>query len=301
MKDLSIIIASFNTKNLTVQCIKSIQEKTKNLSFEIIVVDNGSTDGSVEALKKLKDITLIINKENLGFAKANNQGILKASGKYILLLNSDTHLIEDSLSQMVNFMDNNEKVGISTCQLLNSDKSIQETGGSFPNLLRVFLWSTFLDDVPGVSSIFGSFHPHTPTSIGKSSYFNKQQKQDWVKGAFMLVRKQVMDKVGGLDEKIFMYAEDVEFCYRVKKLGWEVLYTPITKIVHIGGASGITENTLLKEYEGLIYFYKKHKGSFQTLILRMLIKLGAFLRLIMFNILGRKEMSKIYAKALAAN
>lgn len=294
MINITVIIISFNTKDLTLECIKSVQEKTKKTTYEIIVIDNKSTDGSVESLKKTKGIRLILNMDNVGFSKANNQGIVKSSGRYILLLNSDTYLLEDSLGKMVEWMDKNHEVGISSCKLLNLDNTIQENGGFFPTLSRVILWSTLLDDIPGIGELFGSFHP-------KRNFFKSEHRQDWVKGAFMLLRKDVLEKTGGLDEKIFMYAEDVEFCFRVKLNGWNVVYTPETKIVHIGGASGATENTILREYQGILYFYKKHKNGLENLILKFAIKLGALLRIILFTILGRKELVDVYAKVLVTN
>ena len=246
-------------------------------------------------------MTLIKNKDNTGFAKANNQGISKSTGRYTLFLNSDTFLIENSLAKMIEFMDNNKQIGIASCQLLNSNRSIQETGGYFPTLPRVVLWALLIDDIPGVSDLFGSYHPHTPKGIIKSNFYKKERNFDWVKGAFMLVRRQVLEKIGGFDENIFMYGEDVELCYRVKKEGWKVVYVPITKIVHIGGASGVVQNTLISEYKGLLYYYKKHKGLVQTFIIWILLKISSLIRILLFILLGKKELAKIYAKAFTAN
>jgi GT2 family glycosyltransferase len=305
--DLSVIVVSYNTKKLLKQCLDSVFKHTQGINFEVIVVDNASQDRSREYLKsqnsKLKTTTqnfkLILNNHNLGFAKANNQGIKLAKGKYILLLNSDTILKENSLKKMVDWMEVNLKVGIASCQLAYQDGSLQRTGGYFPSLLRVFNWMFFLDDLPLIKELVGSFHPHEPqTGWLSSRYFRKEHFQDWVTGAFFLVRKKVIDQIGILDEKFFMYVEEVEFCYRAKKTGWQVVYTPITKIIHLALKSGSQEGARLGEYRGLIYFYKKHKPGWQLPILKILLKAGALLRLLIFGIMRNDpEMRRIYAQA----
>ena len=147
MADLSIIIVSYNTKKLLLGCIQSIEKHTQGVDYEVIVVDNASTDGSADLVRRLSlkksDVRVIENTINKGFAAANNQGIKIAKGKYILLLNSDTKILENTLLKMISWMDKNEKVGVSTCKLLNADRSIQATGGYFPTLPRIFMWALF--------------------------------------------------------------------------------------------------------------------------------------------------------------
>lgn len=310
MKDLSIVIVSFNTQELLADCIGSIKEHTKGVDYEILIVDNGSQDGSVEWLKEEKGIEAILNKGNLGFAGANNQGIKKATGRYILLLNSDTELKENSLAKMIRWMDEHPGVGIATCKLLNPDGSTQANGGSFPTLLRVFLWGTFLDDIPLISRLLGSYHPHP--HIGEKD--SREHQQDWVSGAVFLIRKEVVKDLGGLEEEFFMYAEDVEYCLRAKKGGWEVWYIPQTSIVHIGSASSKgnsvkfsgkslgKEKGILGEFDGLKRFHKKYYPSWQYPLLVMVLKLAAFLRILVFGILGRQKQAwRIYGKALATS
>ena len=308
MIDVSIIIVSFNTKKLLLACLESIKRHTEGISFEVVVIDNASDDGSTKGLGK--DVRVIANRKNLGFSRANNQGIKEAKGRYILLLNSDTEFKENTLKKMVDWMDQHPKVGISTCTLLNPDGSIQATGGRFPDLLRMFLWAKFLDDLPGVADLFGSYHPHTPNLFGKSDFYKREHRQDWVTGAFLLTRKEVLNKIGGLDEKFFMYVEEVDLCMRAKKDGWETWYIPATKVVHIGAASGKGEKVgfgdrqigkeggILGEFEGLKRFYKKHYPSWQYPILTLLLKTASVLRIVVFGILGgQKEALRIYAKA----
>src|SRR3989344_1334020 len=171
---------------------------------------------------------MITNNKNLGFGRANNQGMKVAKGGYIALLNSDTELFEDSLSKMVSFMDSHTDVGMATCRLLNKDRSIQANGGCKPTLFRLFVWAAFIDDVGFLRSILGSYH---------NQAVNREHEQGWVSGAFMMLRREVLEKVTGFDENFFMYGEDVEFCLRVNKGGWKIFCTPITSIVHLGSGS----------------------------------------------------------------
>lgn len=305
--DLSVIVVSYNTKDLLRQCLNSVLKHTKGIKYEVIVVDNASKDGSPKAVEKFAKnnsrkptVILIKNRTNLGFAAANNRGIKKAKGKYLLLLNSDTILKENSLKKMIDWMKKNEKVGIASCQLVYQDGSLQRTGGYFPNLLRVFNWMFFIDDLPFIKELIKPFHPHEPrTGWLSSRYFQKQHFQDWVTGAFFLTRKKVIDQVGYLDEKFFMYVEEVEFCYRAKQDGWQVVYLPITKIVHLAQKSGTQAGARLGEYRGLIYFYQKHKPGWQFPILKIFLKSGALLRLFLFGIMGNdQEMRQIYKQSL---
>lgn len=282
--DLSIVVPSFNTKKLTVACVKSILEKTKGVEYEVIVIDNGSTDGSLVALKKIesKRLVLVENKENLGFSGANNQGIEKSGGRFVLFLNSDTVIHDNVLKEMVGWMEKHPKVGIATCGLKNKDGSVQETGGYFPTLLRAAKWMLNI----GVGA---QFHP-------KRGFYRKEQELDWVTGAFMLVRREVVEKVSW-DEDYFMYTEDVDYCFLAKKHGWKVVYLPQWQITHFGGASGTREKTVLREYEGVKIFYGKHYSKWQYLVLRILLKIGALGRMLVLGILKGRTEFEIYAKA----
>ena len=299
--DLSIIVVSFNTKELLKQCLKSVLKQTKGINFEIIVVDNASTDRSPEMVQKeFPKVVLIKNKKNLGFAAANNQALRQAQGKYLLLLNSDTELKENSFKKMVDWMEKNQRVGVSSCQLVYQDGAVQGSGGYFPTLLRIFNWMFFIDDLPVIKEIFKSFHPHEPkTSWLSSSYFQKERLQDWVSGAFFLMRKKVIEQIGLLDEEFFMYVEEVEFCYRAKQANWQVAYVPVTKIIHLARKSGSQAGALLGEYQGLIKFYQKHQPFWQLPILRIILKTGAVLRLLIFGIImGDRDKKEVYKQSL---
>jgi GT2 family glycosyltransferase len=296
--DLSIIIVSFNTKNLLTTCINSVLKYTKGINFEIVVVDNASDDGSGEAAKKL-GVKVIENKTNPGFAAANNQGVRVSKGKYVLFLNSDTEIHDNVLEEMVAWMNLNSKSGVVTCALKNADGSMQATGGYFPTLLRVFSWMT-IQDIPFVDSIIKPFHPyHSKALFFKGDSFYKSEKElDWVTGAFLLTRRNILEDIGGWDEKFFMYVEEVDLCYRVKKLGYKIWYLPKWNITHLGGASSKTsEFSLISEYEGVKKFYKKFYPAWQMPILRLILKIGALGRIVLFGLTEGGATAKIYAKA----
>jgi GT2 family glycosyltransferase len=299
--DLSIIIVSFNTKDLLVSCVESILKNSKGVTFEIIVVDNGSKDGSAEAVKSL-GARVIKNNENLGFAKGNNQGVNISNGRYVLFLNSDTEIHDNVLGEMVRWMDLAPKAGIATCALKNKDESLQATGGYFPTLSRVFSWMT-IQDLPFIDNLIKPFHPyHSKSFFFKGDVFYKTKKElDWVTGAYFMIRREVLKKAGGWDEKFFMYVEEVDLCFRVKKLGYGVWYIPEWSITHLGGASSKNkEFSLVSEYQGLKKFYKKHFPAWQYPILRFLLKIGALGRMLFFGILEGRQSVKIYAKVFGS-
>ena len=244
-------------------------------------------------------LKIIENKENIGFGKANNQGMKKSRGKYILLLNSDTLLKDNVLGEMVHWMDNHPKAGASSCALRNKDGSLQGTGGYFPNLPKVASWMFFVDDLPVIDQLLKPFHPMHPKSFfnkGDKS-FSKTQPRDWLTGAFLLIRSEAFKQTGYFDEDYFMYVEEVDYCFRLKRHGWQIWYLPRWSITHYGGASGTNELAIVSEYKGLVTFYKKHKSSWQGNILKLLLRTGALARIIIFGILEGGSSARTYAKA----
>jgi len=313
--DISIIIVSYNTKQILQNCIKSIYKYTQNVSFEIIVVDNGSTDGSVGLLQKLeqnKKIIFIKSLQNLGFGTANNLASQKARGKYLLFLNPDTLFISNCLPVSLNWLKNKPKVGAMTIKLLNKNKSIQPTGGYFPTLLRVLVWQLFLEDWPFMGSLFKSIHPHEPGFFflnrlvkkplfvpSKGSVYDKLFFPDWITGAFMLIPASIFKKAKGFDEKIFMYVEETQLCYRIKKLGFKIAYAPIDSIIHLSGASSGSIDSLVWEAINTLYFFNKHYSSFSAFLARVIIIIGSILRLLIFGIIGRnQDKQKAYAQII---
>lgn len=291
---LSVIFVSYNTKDLLRNAIGSIPERK---DWEIIVVDNASSDGSVQMLnEEFPKVKIIPNSENLGFAKANNQGIKASKGKYVLLLNTDTVVKEHALENLLEFLERQPEVGIASGQLLNPDGSIQPQGGNLPRLSNLIFWMLFIDDLPIIGKYLWPYHLNDPAA------FRKERRFGWVGGTAMLIKRKLIEKIGLLDEEIFMYAEDVDFCIRAQKAGFLVAITPQAKIIHFGQQSsgGAPSAAWLGEYKGIKYIFKKHKAAWEYPVLRLLLKVGALLRMFVFGILGgRRDAYAAYRQAFA--
>lgn len=234
MIDVSIIIISYNTKDLTTECLNSIKKNvSKKITYEVIVVDNASKDGSPEFLKKnFPEFTIIPENENLGFAKANNVGIKKSTGRYILFLNSDTVVYTGTLEYMVNFMDEHKDAGASTCKVELTNGEIDDASHrGFPTP-----WNA-ITHFSGLSKVF-------PKSKLFSGYWqgwkdlSKIHTIEVLAGAFMLVRREAGADANWWDEAYFFYGEDVDFCYQLGQRGWRIYYVPTVSILHYKGASG---------------------------------------------------------------
>jgi hypothetical protein len=290
---LSIIIVSYNTKKLLKACLLSLHQFEDLNSMEIIVVDNASTDGSPEMIKKsFPLVKLITNQQNLGFSKANNQGSKVASGQYLVLLNSDTLLTSPALSQLL-ALTAQAKVDIATCRLLNPDDSIQPQGGALPTFSNLFAWMLFIDDLPFLNQFIARYQQRDP------NYFLSDHSMGWVGGTVMMIKSKIYHQLQGLDEHIFMYGEDVEFCYRAHQQGLSTQYFSQPHIIHLGQKSGSEGNAIVGEFTGLIYLFTKHRRLFSTIILRLLLILGALLRILVFGIIRTdEEKFRSYHQAL---
>jgi len=259
MVDLSIIIVSWNTKDYLLKCLNSIYRNIKNMTFEIIVIDNASSDGSTEMIRlKFFDVILIENKQNIGFGAANNQAIKRSGGKYVLILNPDTEILGESLNTMVTFLNENPKVGIVGPKILNPDNSIQLTcARNFPTLATEFFWLTSLVRRFPKNRVIGHY---------LMSYWdhNDRRRVDCLSGACMMVRRDTLEKLGLFDEDYFMYGEDVDLCYHIKKSGWQIWYLPEAQIIHSGGESSkrISETAPVYDRQSIQLFFKKHHGEF---------------------------------------
>lgn len=299
--DVSIIIVNWNTKDILKDCLKSVYEQTKGIDYEVIVVDNTSTDGSVEMVKKqFPHITLLKNSENRGFSAANNQGIAVTKGRYILLLNSDTIVLGNAIAETVSFADVSPDAAVVGCRVLNPDRTLQPTCFMFPSLLNMLLSSSYLYKLFPRSKFFGREE--------MTWWDSKDTREvDVVKGCFMLIRKEAIREVGVMDEQYFMYCEETDWCYRFKKAGWQIIYAPVAEVVHIGGASTdqMQSEMLLQLRGSKLIFLRKHKGKMVHLIARILTALFFFIRIpywlgmAIFSKAGRSyywQRVKIYAR-----
>jgi GT2 family glycosyltransferase len=256
--DLSIIIVNYNVKEFLQNLIHSLEKASLNITKEIIVVDNASDDGSNEFIKNnFPKIKLIANNKNLGFGKANNLGLKETLGKFILLINPDTIIAEDTLEKMIEFFRINPGAGLAGCKILNPDGTLQlACRRSFPGP-----W-TSLTKVTGLSSLFPQskiFARYNLTYLDE----NQSYEVDAISGSFMMMRREVYEKVGGFDEQFFMYGEDLDICYRIQKAGFKVFYVHTTQIIHYKGES--TKRSSLDEtkvfYHAMHLFVKKHFSS----------------------------------------
>ena len=235
----------------------SVFEFSKDRSFEIIVIDNNSSDGTVEMIKqKFPQVNLISLNKNTGFAYANNLGIKRAKGDYILLLNPDTQFKEDTLSVIAKKLESDNSIGILGCKLLNTDKSLQPSVRNFPTIASQLV-------------ILLKLHYIFPfllnNYLNKHFDYSKEQEVDQVMGAFFCVKKEVFDTIGLLDENYFIWFEEVDFCYRAKKAGYKVLYTPKISVIHYGGQSFAQQMAFKKQWwffkSALRYFKKRIANS----------------------------------------
>ena len=267
MVDLSIIIVSWNAKEYLLGCVESICD-TGAKGWEIIVADNGSIDGSGrEAKETFPFIQVIQNRENLGFAKAVNQGLQKASGRYVLLLNPDTRVKNGAIEQLVSFMDRCSDAGIAGAQLLNPDGSKQNSIARFPSLATELLNKSLL------RRLFPKTFP------GKEREYFEPIEVDSVIGACMMVRRQALDQVGILDEDYFLFLEETDWCYRMKRAGWKIYHVPQAEVDHFQGKSAeeVKKKARLEFYRSRYHFFKKNRGTWQwfILLIGLLIKLMA--------------------------
>ena len=258
--DLSIIIVNYRTYDLTKQTIESVINEDHHFSYEIYVVDNASADGSLENLKKdfSKEsenglIKFIANAENKGFAHANNLVMDQISAKYVLLLNSDTIIVDDCLEKCIEYMETKNTVGAVGCKVLLPDGTLDKAcRRSFPDFNVSFYRMTGLSHIFPKSKRFGRYNL---TYLDE----NETYEVDCLVGAFMLVRSAAIRQVGLLDETFFMYGEDIDWCYRIKSAGWKIMYQGEAKIIHYKGASSKQKNKLIYEfYRAMYIFYNKH-------------------------------------------
>lgn len=273
--DLSIIIVNYRTPKLTTEAIRSVYESTTEYTYEIILVDNASHDGCAEQVQlEFPDVKVVVNEINLGFAKANNQGMRLAGGRYILLLNSDTVVQQDTIETMLRFMDEHPSIGAGGCKIILPDGSLDKAcKRGFPTPSASFYYAF------GFSKLFPRVPRFNQYQLG---YLDPDQSYpvDCLVGAFMMVRREAYDQVGGLDEDFFMYGEDIDWCFRIKKAGWEIYYYPETHIIHYKGASSRKKplKIIYEFHRAMVLFHKKHYKQQYSWIVNMLVYCGVWMK-----------------------
>lgn len=262
--EVSIILVSFNTRELLKKCLKNIYEKSEGIAREVIVVDNASLDFSSEmVIAEFPNVRLIRSPINLGFAAANNTAFKVAKGTYFVLLNTDAFLHEGALQKALDYIKKNPRIGLGGARLVNSDGSWQPSARLFPSLLNEFLQLSGLADKYPHSSFFGRYN-RTWASVGEMCL------TDWVPGAFSIIPKKILEEVGYFDERFFLYYEEVDLCKRIKAAGYQVVYWPDVVVTHLGGESSktIQNQTFSKKEAQLILwrmrsqllYFRKHHG-----------------------------------------
>ncbi len=280
--DLSIIIVNWNGGQVLLDCLASIYAHTPPLPFEVIVVDNASTDGSPERVAAgFPQVRLIQAGRNLGFAGGNNLGLQAAQGRFLLLLNNDTLVREKALGRMVAAMQADPSIGILGCRLLNPDGTLQRSCGLFPTL-----WTKFLD----LTMLYRLVPVYR---LGHWDYAGERDV-DWLSGACLLLRREVYEQIGGLDEGYFMYLEDADLCRRAWQAGWRVHFTPTAEVVHLKGHSSrpALPRLLVEDQRSAYRFFRKHYGPGRVQALRLVATLGCLVRIAFWGgraLLGQQE------------
>jgi GT2 family glycosyltransferase len=277
--DLSVVIVNWNARELLADCLDSLFAAAERLTLEVLVVDNASSDGSVEMLQKsYPEVELIANRENLGFARAANQAIRRSRGCRILLLNPDTLVMKQSLSKMVGLLDLQPLVGALGPKILTAEGSIDsQAGRRFPTLL------TELFDQLSVSRLFPRSRLFGRYLMGYWDH-DDSREVDLLSGACLMVRREVIEQVGLLDKEFFLYGEDVEWCHRIQRAGWKVFYYAEAEIIHLGGGStkGAKEGLPLEALRSMNLFFAKAYGALYARLHRCLIFLVTLAKEVFF-------------------
>ncbi|MDO8989441.1 MAG: glycosyltransferase family 2 protein [Sideroxyarcus sp.] len=259
--DISVILVSYNTIEMTKMALSHLDASSHEIEMEVIIVDNDSKDHSAEVLRsEYPQITLIENKKNVGFGRANNQALPQINGRYVLLLNTDAFVQPDTIEKTIRYMDENPQCGILGVKLLGRDGALQPSCRYFPTPWNIFLKRT------GLKRFF-----QRAVMVDDMSWDHDSVREcDWVPGCYYLIRKEVIDQVGLMDPRYFLYYEEIDHCFAAKRAGWQVTYFPYSSVVHIGGESAKSEGEItssgrqiesLKIESELLYFYKNHGVS----------------------------------------
>lgn len=290
---ISIITLNYKKKELTIACLTSLYEQFvqdfMQDKIELIIVDNDSQDDSVDVLnqeitnKGYKNVQVIANDTNAGFGAGCNKGAATALGEYLLFLNNDTIVKDKSIFEMAHYLATHSEASILGGQMKNFDGTLQPCAGTFYTL-----WPAFLLLVGG----------HKIGLLDKSP--KQVKKVDWVKGGMMMVRKEIFKRLGGFDEKIFMYIEDMELCYRASQAGYAVYFYPTATVLHKEQGSSNKTFAIVNIYKNLLYFYKKHRSQNEYVIMKTMLVIKANLLLTIGKMTKNAYLLETYQKALEA-
>jgi GT2 family glycosyltransferase len=290
---LSIVIVSYNTSELTLNCIKSIVDETQCIDYEIIVVDNNSSDNTVEQIKlRFPNVVVITNQENKGFAYALNIGIHRSSGDTVLSINSDTIIIDHAIEKSYNFLNDNSDIQILGIKVLNADGSFQHRlCGYLPSITNCLWEACFLMDIFPKSKIFGKYY---------MSYFdyNSTINVEWIRGTYMMIKKSVFEKIGFFDDSYFLYTEETDFMFRANKANLKTVFFHEAEIYHLEGASSRKnpERVYKMIHKTKLFYFKKNHKSPTNQMLILIQYLAMINRIIAYLIFGVVRIDSKYLK-----
>lgn len=280
--DLSICIVSYNCRELLERCLQSIRQHSDGLSVEVVVLDNASGDGTVDMLgTDFPEVRVIASEENLGFAAGTNRAVEAASAQTLLLLNPDTELRPGALRAFVDWLDRYPEVGACGPAVFDPDGQLQRTCHAFPSLWLSLIAQFGLHRLFRRSRVFGAY---------EMTWWDHDEPRpvDWLSGVCIATRRSVRDRVGPLDEGYFMYAEDIDWCYRLAQAGFDRWYLPQAEIVHheAGSWGGASRERILASHRALFRFFGKHYGHLAEVAQRLLVMIGGMIRGSFWNIMG---------------
>lgn len=271
--DLSVIIVSWNTCQVLRECLESVQRQRSSASIDVWVVDNASKDGSAEMVREtFPAVHLIENSENVGFARANNAAVAASSGRYVLLLNSDTVVLPGAFDALIDFLDAHPEAGAAGAHTLNPDGSLQVSTYPSPTLARELWFLLHLDRL----------RPYGAYDMAQWSS-DQPRAVDAVLGACLIVRQATLDQVGALDPAYFMYSEEIDLCYRIRRAGWRIYWVPQAKIVHYGGQSTrqVAASMFIQLYRSKVLFFRKNQGRWAAVVYKLVLLAVTIPRLVL--------------------
>lgn len=282
--EISVIILTFNSSEFVENLLASLTNKYRKQideqKMEVIVADNASTDNTVDIVSRFEDVIIINSKENLGFAKGINFGTKQAKGKYLLFVNPDAEFVDGDIFDMKNIFNTDSGIGVVGGRIISANGKNELSAGKFYTPLNLLFLMLGIDDFLGVR--FSS---------------EKEKKADFVSGGFMMVSQKVFNSLGGFDESLFMYVEDMELCYRIKQKGYKVLFSSCATLKHKGQGSSNRAFAVINIYKGIYYFYKKHIPS-KLLYAKFILKTKAVMLVILGKLMNNKYLSDTYMQAL---
>ena len=275
MPDITVSIVNWNTAHELQECLDSIISQ-QGIDFEITVVDNASSDDSVEMLttKYFGELTLIANSANIGFGKAHNQALRQSDSRYFMIINPDSKFTNpNTLSKIIEYMDSNAEIGMLGPKILNTDGSLQYSARRFPSMIAGMFRNTWLDKLFPSNKFVKSY-------LMSDWSHEEISNVDWLSGAALVVRKEMVNKIGMLDERFFMYCEDIDWCKRAHDAGWKVVYYPSVSVLHRIGAASDKDpyNAIRRHHKSMLQYFLKYNANKPAVLLTPLVMLGLWLR-----------------------